>query len=795
MTIVGEDTYPLTEANLEHLLRQQESLRQVIESISSELELRPLLTRIIRHACELIGADNGTIGLVDEQRQIVRTEAAYHMPESEIGAEMSPGVGLAGQVFLAQQPVILSRYGDVEQPTIPGLDEYAVIGLPIFWGSRMIGFFGIGAAPPRRFTKQDVETLTIFARHAAIAIENARLFEAEKRRAARIAIINRVGRLIAGSLDLDQLLQTTVEAIAEYFYYHNVALLLIDPADPETLVLRARSGIYVSAVIGEYRQKISQGIIGAAIQDRHYLLINDVRRDPRYLPVPGAETIYAELAVPIIIGDRLVGALNIESEQPMGEEDAAGFEIIADQLGVTIENARLFAETQHALNETQLLYQTSQRISTAIDEDEVIEAYLEQVAVRGRYACNVVLYEFDELGQRVAVAVRGRWTPQEGLVQSEDRFSYTRDALDPPLDAGHTVTIADVYTDPRVPSDLRQRQAEAGRPALALIPLMVRSQRIGLVVLSYSGIQEWQVADLHPYQVTAAQLAAAIDSRRQQQLLAERSRQLAVFQERQRLARDLHDSVTQLIFSMTLIAQSIAPAWRRDPAEAERRINRLLELSQSSLAEMRALLAELRPLETVPPSPHLEENQFLTSNLNSAEGMPSEISNPPEAPKAKYQIPLPGIVQLQRDGLVPALQSYIAQVTREGLQINLDSSGYLRQPLAQEETLYRIAQEALNNVIKHARAQQVELKLRMDDQSVYLTVVDDGVGFVPKPSSSSTPRTPGKEGVGVPPVTQAGSGLGLTTMRERAEALGGTVQWVSVSDKGTTVTVTLPRKN
>jgi signal transduction histidine kinase len=277
-------------------------------------------------------------------------------------------------------------------------------------------------------------------------------------------------------------------------------------------------------------------------------------------------------------------------------------------------------------------------------------------------------------------------------------------------------------------------------------------------------------------------LAAVIDSRRQQQLLAERGRQLAVFQERQRLARDLHDSVTQLIFSMTLIAQSIAPAWRRDPAEAERRINRLLELSQSALAEMRALLAELRPLESAPPAPqHPEENQSLTPNLQ-----PSTFNLQPS---------IPGIVQLQRDGLVAALQSYIAQVTRDGLQVNLDSSGYLRQPLAQEETLYRIAQEALNNVIKHARARQVELKLQTDDQAVYLMVADDGVGFVPKPTAPPSPFTPGQEGADIPPASRAGSGLGLMTMRERAETLGGTVRWVSVPGRGTTVTVTLPKKH
>jgi GAF domain-containing protein len=97
---MGEDILP-TKASLEQLLRQQESLRQVIESISSELELRPLLTRIVRHACELIGADNGAIGLVDESRQVIRTEAVYHMVPAELGTEMPPGAGLAGHFVRA----------------------------------------------------------------------------------------------------------------------------------------------------------------------------------------------------------------------------------------------------------------------------------------------------------------------------------------------------------------------------------------------------------------------------------------------------------------------------------------------------------------------------------------------------------------------------------------------------------------------------------------------------------------------------------------------------------------------
>jgi signal transduction histidine kinase len=275
-----------------------------------------------------------------------------------------------------------------------------------------------------------------------------------------------------------------------------------------------------------------------------------------------------------------------------------------------------------------------------------------------------------------------------------------------------------------------------------------------LVVLSDATPHEWNPADLHPYQATAAQLATAIDSRRQHTLLSERGREIAVLQERQRLARDLHDSVTQLIFSITLIAQAIAPAWRRDPAEGERRINRLLELSQAALVEMRALLAELRPtdLPSLPPDPQ----------------------SPP---------PLPGILQVQREGLVAALQRHTANLAQDGLQIELNATGYVRQPLDREEALYRIAQEALNNVMKHASVRRAELNLGIAGDSIQLKVADEGAGFAPV-----SPELPAVTGL-------TGGGLGLTTMRERAEALGGTVQLIAAPGSGTIVIATIPRKD
>ena len=245
-----------------------------------------------------------------------------------------------------------------------------------------------------------------------------------------------------------------------------------------------------------------------------------------------------------------------------------------------------------------------------------------------------------------------------------------------------------------------------------------------------------------------------MDSRRQQRLVYERGQQLAILEERQRLARELHDSVTQMIFSITLIAQSLAPAWRRNPAEGEQRVARLLELSQTALAEMRALLAELRP---------------------AADG---------RAARSTAETTLvPGVVRVRREGLAAALQQHAAALAQDGLQIEIDTRGY---PVADsngstarpyEEALFRIAQEALNNVVKHAHAKHVFVNLGGDREALRMTIHDDGIGFVPESAAQ---------------LSNGLSGLGLRTMPERAQALNGTVQITSTPGSGTTVEVVIP---
>src|SRR5262249_50753990 len=124
---------------LDEATRRAESLRRVIESISGELALEPLLTRIIQSAVELIGADDGTISLVVEKPDgpVMRNVAAYNMPGLEPGQETKPGVGLSGLVLQAQCPIRLDRYSDLAVTALPEPDDFAVIGMPIWWADRM----------------------------------------------------------------------------------------------------------------------------------------------------------------------------------------------------------------------------------------------------------------------------------------------------------------------------------------------------------------------------------------------------------------------------------------------------------------------------------------------------------------------------------------------------------------------------------------------------------------------------------------------------------------------------------
>lgn len=576
----------------------------------------------------------------------------------------------------------------------------------------------------------------------------------------RVEILQRVMAAISSGLALDPLLKNILEGAVELIQAtHGTIGLVVERNGMPVIRTVAVHNMPAEELDSEMPPGI--GLAGTVLKEGRTIRLD--RYGALDQPTLRGFSEHSVVGVPIQWGGGVIGffGIGIESPRRFDARDVETLEFFAQYAAVAIHHANLYKTSQRALDEMRLLYNTSQRIGLSDDVDGVMDAYLDQVAAGGRYICNLCLYELDENGQKTAVVVRGRWSPQGGSERLEEKYPYVYDNFDPILDAGETIVISDIRTHPDVPESLRTMQVESGRWSLVMIPLMVRNQRMGLVILSHEGVHKWDEDTLRQHQAVAAQLAIAIDHRVQQTLLQERGQQLAVLQERQRLARELHDSVTQLIFSTTLIAQSISPAWKRDPVEGEKRVTRLLELSQTALREMRSLLFELRSAE----------------NIQEQKEIPATLT---------------GLERIRHYGLPGALRFLAKDFSQDGIQVSLDaderSEAYFgegrgsksaREPVV-EESVYRIVQEALNNAVKHSQARQIAVRICMEgSRQLSFSVEDDGVGFEQWSSGASA---------------TTGSGLGMNTMRERAETLGGSIRLVSSPGRGTTVEVSIPLK-
>jgi PAS domain S-box-containing protein len=216
------------------------------------------------------------------------------------------------------------------------------------------------------------------------------------------------------------------------------------------------------------------------------------------------------------------------------------------------------------------------------------------------------------------------------------------------------------------------------------------------------------------------------EQRRAQEALEEQAKERAIAAERSRLARDLHDAVTQTLFSASLIAEVLPRIWERKPEEGTRRLGELRELTRGALAEMRTLLLELRPT---------------------------------------------ALAEAQVGDLLRQLGESVTGRARVPVTVAADDT--CEVPLEVKVALYRIAQEALNNVAKHAGASQAQVRLHCDPARVEMCITDDGCGF---------------DVAAVPP-----DHLGLGIMRERGEAAGATVQIRSQIGQGTEVRVVWAR--
>jgi signal transduction histidine kinase len=258
------------------------------------------------------------------------------------------------------------------------------------------------------------------------------------------------------------------------------------------------------------------------------------------------------------------------------------------------------------------------------------------------------------------------------------------------------------------------------------VPICARGEVIGAFYLTdKEGADEFSESDQELIELLAAHAAIAVTNAR----LYERSRELSILDERNRLALELHDVISQKLFALSLTAEAAGQLLDVDVAAAREQVDRLRDLAQQALEELRYLILELRP-------PELERDGLATTLRKHVEVLRRVQSGPPE-------------IGIELDGMPPA-------------------------EMSRDRELLRIAQEALQNALKHACAKRIVLRLGTTGGQLVLEVADDGGGFDPQASGVRSRR------------------LGLSSMEERARRLGGALSITSVAGEGTTVRLEAP---
>jgi signal transduction histidine kinase len=537
----------------------------------------------------------------------------------------------------------------------------------------------------------------------------------------RLRAIVDAGVALASELSLDVVLQKIVDAAAELTQARYAALGVID------LTGRSLERFIVTGVDAETQAAIGdfprgRGILGALIQDAKPLRLDDLADDARSVGFPpNHPPMRTFLGVPILLRGVAYGNLYLTEKSggaPFTEEDEELTMLLSSQAAVAIENARLYEAATRWSRQLESLNE----ISSALVSEMDLSRLLDLVAARLRELVQARLVLIALPSGDGALVVRA--TDGEGAEEFEGmRLEREGSKAGRVLTRRRSERVDSMIEDLEVDQEVSRRlNARTG----LYVPMLLRDRPIGIIAAHDREAGDARFSDEHVRlaEAFAARAAAAVDL--SERVASDALRRVVSAQEleRQRLARELHDETGQALTSILLGLKGVEDARSADDLSAA--AGELRELVVSTLQDVRRLAVELRP-------------------------------------KA-----------LDDFGLVPALDRLIEGFREQtGIRAELESRlGEDRLPPEVETTLYRITQEALTNIVKHAQAKQVSIVLTRRNEKVSVVIEDDGRGFAPEEISEN--------------------GLGLLGMHERVALVDGRLTVESSPGSGTTLSIEVP---
>jgi signal transduction histidine kinase len=533
----------------------------------------------------------------------------------------------------------------------------------------------------------------------------------------RLRALLDAGIALNSELSLDALLQRLVETAAELTGARYAALGVLDPSG-QALERFLTTGIdeETRAAIGDPPH--GRGILGVLIRDQRPLRLDDIAADPRAAGFPRHHPpMKSFLGVPILQRGVAFGNLYLtekEGEESFTEDDLELTQLLAAQAAVAIENARLYESATRWLRQ----FESLNEIGNALASEVELTPLLELVARRLRELIDARVVLIALLGPANGLMVAAA-DGEHGLVGLSLDVDHSKSSRI--LERSRSERVDSVLEDPEVDQGIVRR---LGARTGLYVPLVVGGEAIGVVVAHDRAGPDPRFTDddLRLTETLAKRAATGVDL--SQRVSRDAMRRVVEAQEleRKRLARELHDETGQALASILL---GLKPLESATSGETRESVLALRELVVSTLQDVRRLAVELRP-----------------SALDDL-------------------------------GLVPAIDRLARSFGEGGLQVDvLANIGGERLPEAVETTLYRIVQEAVTNVAKHAEATRLSITLTRKGSSVVVIVEDDGKGF----DATAGPS----------------DGLGLLGMRERLALVGGTLRIETAADSGTTIAAEVP---
>jgi len=493
---------------------QAETLREMVRVISGSLELDQVLHLILEQIKRVVYFDTASVLLFDEQQETAFVAGLGFQDEritSKASGKMLTDSKILQKMSQDLQHVIIPNVR--ENPLwiwVPGADHVrSFLGVPIIIRQEMAGAFMADRVEVNSFREEDARTLQVVARHISIAIETARLFEAEREQVTLARTLQEVGMLLSSELGLGEVLERILGLLGRVVQYDSLSVQLID-ADGQFYYAAGR-GFEDPDTIDQFVRGMSEVNLDRLDRNKgQVIVITDTVDYETWRFTPGFDKIRSWIGAPLLARGRLIGLLTVDSFIPnlYTEEIAATVMVFASQAAIAIENAQLFESERTARERSDVLRRAVQVISSTLSLDQVIQVILKQLARVLQYdSGSVILVKGNSAFVQAGYGYEGI---PDSVGFPEIEFDMSVESIRYVIEERKPLMIPEVVEDPRWQHTPLTGQVRSWTG----IPLQTRDQVIGIINLERNKPGGFSADEVELAQIFATHTSTAIENAR-----------------------------------------------------------------------------------------------------------------------------------------------------------------------------------------------------------------------------------------------------------------------------------------